>query len=166
MPMPMPMPMPVPVSVPVPGTAGSDAQGLVHGDKGEEADDDCDAEQQVAAGLDEDEAGAGRVVLAEEDLGQQVEEGVAEQAADGEGDHDGQRGRVDGGRAQRQQEVGRPRDVQRRQQRVDARVRRREEHREEARREGRRREGGRVRRRLGLGQGADYGALLYLCERE
>ena len=99
-----------------------DPQALVHGDKGHEADQDGDAEQQVAVRLDQYEVDAVRAVLAEEDLGQEVEEGVTEQAADGEGDHDGQGRWVDVGRAQSQQEVGRARDVEGREEGVDGRA--------------------------------------------
>jgi hypothetical protein len=65
-----------------------------------------------------------------------VEQRVAQQAAHRERHHDRQRRRVDVGRAEREQEVGRPRDVERREERVDGRVRGREEVGEEPRGEG------------------------------
>jgi hypothetical protein len=109
----------VPVGVVVAGAASRNAEALVHGDKGHEADEDGEAKDEVAVGLDEDEAGGVGLVLAEEDLGQQVEEGVAQQAADGKGNHDGQRRGVNVGRAQGEQEVGGARDVERGEQGVD-----------------------------------------------
>lgn len=99
--------------------ARSNAQSLVHGHEGHEPDHDGEPEYEVAVRLDEHEAHAFGGVLAEEDLGQQVEQGIAEQTADGEGDHDGERRGVDVRRAEGQQEVGRARDVQRREQGVD-----------------------------------------------
>lgn len=58
-------------------TAGGDAEAFVHGDEGEEADHDGDAEEDVLVRVHEDEARVGGGGFAEEDLGEQVEEGVA-----------------------------------------------------------------------------------------
>lgn len=43
--------------------------------------------------------------LAHERLGDQMQEGVTEEAADSEGDHDGEGGRIDVGRAEGEEEV-------------------------------------------------------------
>lgn len=69
-----------------------------------------------------------------------MEQRVAQQAAHGKSDHDAQRRRVNVRRAQREQKVGRARDVQRREEGVDG-GRPGEEDGEEARREGRGRRG-------------------------
>lgn len=115
-------------------TPRRDAQTLVHGHKRHEANHDGQAQDQVAVGLDEHKLGALRVVLADKDLGQQVEERVTEQAADGKRDHDGQVRGVNVGRAQGEQEVGRAGDVERREEGVDGGGAR-EQHGEEARRQ-------------------------------
>lgn len=117
-------------------TTRRNPQALVHGHKRHEANEDGQAEDQVAVRLDKHKAGPVRLVLADEDLGQQVEERVAEKAADGKGHHDGQRRGIDVGRHEGEQEVGRAGDVQRGQQSIHG-GRSREQHREELRREGR-----------------------------
>lgn len=109
----------MPVRVVVPRAAGRDPEPLVHGDEDHEPDQDAQTQEQVAVGLDEHQADALGLVLAEEDLGEQVEEGVAQQAADGKGHHDGEGRRVDVGRAEREQEIRRAGDVQGREEGVD-----------------------------------------------
>ena len=128
------------VVVSVPLSPGSDPQALVHRHEDHETHEDAHAQEQVSVRLHQHQPHPLRLVLAHEDLRQQVEQRVAQQAAHGEGDHDRQRGRVDVGRAQREEEVGRARDVQRGQQGVD-RWAAGEEDAEEACGEGRRRGG-------------------------
>lgn len=97
----------------MPSTPRRDPQALIHGHKRHEADQDGQPEDQVPVRLHQHEARPVGLVLADEDLGQQVEEGVAEEAADGEGDHDGERGRVDVCGDEGEEEVGRAGDVER-----------------------------------------------------
>lgn len=113
-----------------------DPEPLIHRHERHKADQDGEAQQQVPVWLHQHEAHMARLVLAQEDLRQQVEQGVAQQAADREGHHDRQRRRVDVRRAQREQEVRRPGDVQRCEQSVDG-GRAGEERREETAHEGR-----------------------------
>lgn len=107
------------VRVVVASTTSRNPQALIHSNEGHEAHQDGQSQNQVPVGLDKHETRALLVVLAKENLGQQVEQGVAQQAADRKGHHDRQRGRVDVGRAQGEEEVGRARDVERREQSVD-----------------------------------------------
>lgn len=122
----------------MPSATRRNPQALVHGHKRHEADQDAQSENEVAVRLDEHKPGPVRLVLADKDLGQQVEERVSQQSSHGKGHHDGQRGRVDVGRDKGQQEVGRAGDVQRGEEGVDS-GRAGEQHGEELCREGGRR---------------------------
>lgn len=99
--------------------ARRDPQSLIHSHKSHETHENSNTQQQVPVRLDQHELCAVVAVLPNEDLGKKVEQGIAQQAAHGKGDHDGQRRRVNVGRAERQQEVGRARDVQGREDSVD-----------------------------------------------
>ena len=80
-------------------STSSDSETLIHSNKGHEAHHDSESQDEVAVGLDKDKLDGLVVVLTNKDLGKQMEEGISEETADGEGDHDGQRGGVDVGRA-------------------------------------------------------------------
>lgn len=77
------------------GAAGRNSQPLIHSNKDHEADQDTQSQQQVSVRLNHDERDLLIVALADEDLREQVEEGVAQKTPHREGDHDRQRGRVD-----------------------------------------------------------------------
>ena len=123
--------MRVPMRMIMPRAARRDPEPLIHRHEHHEAHEDAQPEYQVPVRLDEHQPHALRLVLPQEDLGEQVEQGIAQQPADGEGDHDGERGRVDVGGAQGEEEVGRTGDVERREEGVDG-GRAREEDSEEA----------------------------------
>lgn len=112
--------MAVTMRVVVTSTSSGNTKTLVHGDKDHEANHDSQAKHQVAVGLDQHKLLVTLVVLANENLGQKVEQRVAKKTTNSEGDHDGQRRRVNVGRAQRQEEVGRTRDVQSRKEGIDS----------------------------------------------
>lgn len=99
---------------------GRDTKPLVHCDESHEADQDGDPEQEVPVGFHEDEASFLEVILAQEYLGEQVEERITHQAADCECHHDGQRRGVDIRRTKRQEEVGRAGYVEGGQQGIDS----------------------------------------------
>ena len=86
------------VCVTVTTSTSGDPKSFVHGHERDKADHDRDAEEHIPVVVDENEAHAVVDCLAEKDLGEEVEERVTEQTADGERDHDGERGRVDVGR--------------------------------------------------------------------
>lgn len=94
-------------------------QALIHSHKSHESNQNRNTQQQVPVRLDQHKLCALVAILANEDLGKQVEQGIAQQAAHGKGDHNGERRRVDVGRAQGQQEVGRAGDVEGRENSVD-----------------------------------------------
>ena len=76
-------------------TAGGDAQPLIHGYKAQEANHDRYAEQEVLVRAHENEACTVWLCFAEKDFGKEVKEGIAEEATDCEGDHDGEGAGVD-----------------------------------------------------------------------
>ena len=132
-------------------------QALIHSHKSHESNQNRNTQQQVPVRLNQHKLCALVAILANENLGKQVEQGIAQQAAHGKGDHDGQRRRVDVGRAKRQQEVGRAGDVQGREDGIDG-GRAGEEDGEEALGGGRGLLG--VRGDLFGGEGLDYWAIL------
>ena len=75
--------------------AGSDAQPLIHGYKAQEANHYRYAQQEILVWAHENEACMVWLCFAEKDFGKEVEEGIAEEATDCEGDHDGEGGGVD-----------------------------------------------------------------------
>ena len=124
----------------VAGTTSGDSQPFIHCNKDHEPNENAQSQDQVPVRLNKHKPDPVGLVLAEEDLRQKVEQGIAEETADGEGYHDGERGGINVGRAQGEEEVRRAGDVQRGQQRVDS-GRARKQHGEEARGERRRRSG-------------------------
>ena len=68
-------------------SAGCDSERFVHGYECEKANHDGYTKEEIAIRVDEYEAGLVRFRFAQEDLGEEVEQGVAQEAADGEGDH-------------------------------------------------------------------------------
>lgn len=147
----------------MPSAPSRNPQALVHGHKRHEADQDAQSENEVAVRLDEHKPSPVRLVLADKDLGQQVEERVSQQASYGKGHHDGQRGRVDVGRDEGEEEVGRAGDVERGEEGVDG-GRAGEQHGEELCREGGRRSF--EMRPLGGVEFLDDGTCLYPQEEE
>ena len=99
--------------------AGDNAEGFVDSDKSDKADKNEQSEDPVAFAVVEDKVSARVVRFAKEDLGEEVQERVAEDAANGEGDHDGEGGGVDVGGAERKEEVGGAGDVGGREEGVD-----------------------------------------------
>ena len=128
--------MRMPVGVVMPRAPRRDPQPLIHGHKSHEPNQNRQAQKQVPVRLHKHELGLAVLLLAQEDLGEEVEQRVAHEPADGEGDHDGQGRRVNVGGAQGEEEVGGPRDVERREEGVDGGAAG-EEGREEPRGEGR-----------------------------
>jgi hypothetical protein len=99
-------------------TASRNPQALVHRHKHHEANQDAQSQDQVPVRLHKHKSDPLLCILANEDLGEKVEEGVAEQATNSESDHDGERSGVNVGRAESEKEVRRTGDVQGRKQGV------------------------------------------------
>ena len=81
-------------------------QGFVHGHERDDAAENAHAEEEVAVGLEHDELDVGGFVFTQEDFGEEMEERVAQQATDSEGDHNGEGGRIDVRRTQCEEKVG------------------------------------------------------------
>ena len=77
------------------GSPSGYAEGFVHCDECKEAHHDSDAQEEIAVRLDHDKANTVWRVFTQEDLREQVEDGVTQEAADRECDHNGQGGGVD-----------------------------------------------------------------------
>jgi hypothetical protein len=97
---------------------GSNPQTLIHGDKGHETNQDGQSQYQIPVWFNKHELGTVGLILAQEDLWQQVEQGITQQATHGKGNHDTQRRGINICRAQGEQEVGRTGDVERRKERI------------------------------------------------
>jgi hypothetical protein len=95
-----------------------DPQALIHSYERHEPDQNSHAQQQILPRLHHDKPNLLRRLLTQEDLRQQMENSIAQQAADSKRDHDTQRRRINVRRTQCKQEIGRAGDVERRQQRV------------------------------------------------
>ena len=91
--------------------SGHDAQASFKRHKGQEADENAHAKEKVSIGLHENKTHALACFFAEEDFREEMEDGIAEEAADGESDHERERRGVDVGWAEGEEEVGRAGDV-------------------------------------------------------
>ncbi len=150
------MPVPMPMRMLMPHPPSRNPQPLIHRDKHQKPHQNRHTKQQIPIRLHQHQPRPRRLILAQKDLRQQMKQGIAQQPADGKRDHDGQRGGVDVGGAEGEQEVGRAGDVEGCEQGVDARVRGGEEDCEEAGGEGGGGEG--VSGGFGGGEGVDDGA--------
>ena len=86
-------------------------QSLVHRDESHESNHDRNSQKEVLVRLDQSYADLSLWHLTKEDLGQEMEQGVAEQATDSKGYHHVQTARIDVGGHKGEDEVRRARDV-------------------------------------------------------
>jgi len=97
----------------------SNSKTLIHRDKGHETNQDAQSQNKVTVRLDKHELDSLIMVFTNENLGKQMEQGITEKASHSKSNHNRQRGGIDVGRANSEEEVGRTGDVEGREEGVD-----------------------------------------------